>query len=200
MSDTTEWEHDDIPPPPPRLEQPRNAGNHMFMSPRNQRERDVWAAERWTKNGWTFEQIAEALEVAGRSRAYLYVKRGLAITGAPVEAAAAEARAIHRARLEMATEAALQVLENPHVTVSNGQIIRVDGKPLPDDGPVLAAIDRIVKISESLRKLDGIDAATKVDANITVNPQDIELAQIIRQTEEANEAQVALIKGENADD
>jgi hypothetical protein len=196
MSDTTDWEHDDIPPPPPRLEQPRNAGNHMFMSPRNQRERDVWAAERWTKNGWTFQQIADALQVAGRSRAYLYVKRGLAVTGAPTEAAAAEARAVHRARLEMATEAALQVLENPHVTVSNGQIVRLDGQPLPDDGPVLAAIDRIVKISESLRKLDGVDAATKIDANVTVAPQDITLAKILEEAEEENAALDAEIRGE----
>jgi hypothetical protein len=197
MSSTTEWEHDDIPPPPPRLEQPRNAGNHMFMSPRNQRERDVWAAERWTKNGWTFQQIADALQVAGKSRAYLYVKRGLAITGAPTEAAAAEARAIHRARLEMATEAALQVLENPHVTVSNGQIVRLDGQPLPDDGPVLAALDRIVKISESLRRLDGVDAASKSEITNINLPQDVELQERLRVARErVAEQERALADGE----
>lgn len=179
-SETPEWDHPDIPPPPPMLDQPKHGTNHMFMPKRNQREREVWAAERWAKNNWTFQQIADALGLANRGNAYLYVQSGLRITGAPVEQAAAEARAAHRARLEMATEAALQILENTHLTVSNGQIIRLDGQPLPDDGPVLAAIDRIVKVSESLRKLDGLDAPAKVEHSggvsyeiVGVDPKDL---------------------------
>ena len=161
--DTPAWDHDGIPPPPPLLPQPRHGGNGRLMSPRNQKDRDVWAAERHVKDNWTFQQIADALQVASRGRAYNCVQRGLRITGAPTEQAASEVRAIHRARLELATEAALQILETAHVTVSNGQIVRLDGEPLPDDVPVLQAIDRIVKISESLRKLDGIDAPAKVE-------------------------------------
>lgn len=195
-----EAEDAQIPPPPPRLEQPRNGGNQMFMSPRNQRDRDVWAAHRWTKDNWSFQQIADALELSHRSNARPYVERGLRAIGAPTEQAASEARAIQRARLEAAIDVAFEVMAKDHIQVSQGRVVKDEaGVPLIDDGPKLAAADRIRALSESLRKLDGLDAATKTEANVTVNPQDIELAEIIRRTEAANEARETRIKGDNAD-
>jgi hypothetical protein len=51
---------------------------------------------------------------------------------------------------------------------------------MQDDGPVLSAIDRIVRISESRRKLLGLDqpAKTQVSGGVTyevvgINPDDL---------------------------
>ncbi|MGW8679649.1 hypothetical protein ACWGNN_01020 [Streptomyces sp. NPDC055817] len=91
-------------------------------------------------------------------------------------------------RLKGLEDAARRVLEREHITVNNGRIITLDGSPLPDDGPVLAAIDRLIKVedarqrnSESRRKLLGLDAPAKFDAQVTeVTQQDLELQEMIR--------------------
>jgi hypothetical protein len=96
-------------------------------------------------------------------------------------------------RLDGLEAAARQVLEREHITVNNGRIIVLDDAPLPDDGPVLAAIDRLIKVedarqrnSESRRKLLGLDAPAKYDAQVTeVTQQDLELQEMIRDAQAA---------------
>jgi hypothetical protein len=91
-------------------------------------------------------------------------------------------------RLDELEARARQVLDRHHITVNNGRVISVDGQPLQDDGPVLAAIDRLLKIedarrknNESQRKLLGLDAPTKVDAQVTeVTQSDLELQEMLR--------------------
>jgi hypothetical protein len=107
-------------------------------------------------------------------------------------------------RLDELEARAREVLDRHHITVNNGRVINVDGQPLQDDGPVLAAIDRLLKIedarrknNESQRKLLGLDAPTKVDAQVTeVTQQDIELAELVREAQAKNAADEAAIKGE----
>ncbi|GGW98774.1 hypothetical protein GCM10010321_11500 [Streptomyces chartreusis] len=93
------------------------------------------------------------------------------------------------ARLDGLEEAAHKVLEREHITVNNGRIIKLDdGVPLLDDGPVLAAIDRLVKIEEArlrngeaLRRILGLDMPVKVDATVTeTTQQDLELQEMLR--------------------
>lgn len=96
-------------------------------------------------------------------------------------------------RLKGLEDAARRVLQREHITVNNGRIIVLDGSPLPDDGPVLAAIDRLIKVedarqrnSESRRKLLGLDAPAKFDAQVTeVTQQDLELQEMIRDAKAA---------------
>lgn len=110
------------------------------------------------------------------------------------------------ARLDYMEAAARKVLERHHITVNNGRIITVDGEPLLDDGPVLAAIDRLAKIedarlknNESLRRLFGLDAPAKVDATVhEVRQEDVELAELIREAQAKNAAEEARIKGGSA--
>jgi hypothetical protein len=190
--------NDEIPPPPPRLEQRQHGGNHMFLSVPNRTEREAWAAARWAVNNWTYRRIGEAMDVS-EATAYRYVQAGLRVSQEIAEATAEQARAVHRSRLEYATEVAIGVMEKDHIHVSQGRVVKDDdGLPLLEDGPKLAAADRVRALSESLRKLDGIDAATKLDTNLTVKPQDIELAEIVRQVEEENQALEARIRGENS--
>jgi hypothetical protein len=120
-------------------------------------------------------------------------------------------RALHLERLEgelvrlnELEERAKLVLGRHHITVNNGRVIAVDGEPLQDDGPVLAAIDRLIKIEDARRKnnaeqrkLLGLDAPTKVDAQVTeVTQQDIELAELVREAQAKSAVKEAAIKGE----
>jgi hypothetical protein len=65
-------------------------------------------------------------------------------------------------RLDLLWAEVWQVMKREHVTVSNGRLVRgEDGKPLRDDAPVLAAVDRLVRILERRAKYLGLDAPTK---------------------------------------
>jgi hypothetical protein len=74
---------------------------------------------------------------------------------------------VELARLEDAHDAALAVLLREHLTVSHGKVITVKDEegndvPLIDDAPVLQAVDRIRALSESRRKLLGLDAPARL--------------------------------------
>jgi DNA-binding Lrp family transcriptional regulator len=162
---TTEPPSDDIPPPPPEdnAPQPRNNGNHMFMTPRGQRARDAWAAERWARDGWFYRQIAEAMGISVAT-AWDRVQRGLRIIDSVTYETAERARAAHRARLHAASEVVMEVMARDHVHVAHGKVVTDDaGTVILDDGPKLAAAGKVKELSESLRKLDGLDAPTQVN-------------------------------------
>lgn len=77
-------------------------------------------------------------------------------------------------RLEMLGNEALKVLRTKHLLVSAGQVVMhelADGRiiEMEDDGPKLQAIAVLLKVSESYRKLLGLDTAQKVDASVTVH-------------------------------
>lgn len=108
--------------------------------------------------------------------------------GAALDAQRDTAIAIETAKLDALEQAAWQVLRAKHITVSQGRIVgRYTGrflrdevgeivrdhndKPvqeieeIEDDAPVLAAIDRLVKIAERRSRLKGYDAPTKVEVD-----------------------------------
>lgn len=124
-------------------------------------ERDAEAA-RLRSQGWTYERIADHLGYTDKSNARRAIEKVLKST---VQEAGDELRKIERERLDRLAEAAWAVLERQHVTVSNGRIVSLNGEPLPDDGPVLQAIDRLLRISESRRKLEGLDAPSRVSVD-----------------------------------
>jgi hypothetical protein len=82
------------------------------------------------------------------------------------------------ARLDEQYRIALTILESNHMLVNAGEVVQDyirgdDGQPLEfdgarirvplkDNGPALAALDRLLKIEESRRKLLGLDKPTKV--------------------------------------
>ncbi len=108
--------------------------------------------------GLSYEQIAEQLGVS-RSNAYLAVQRAIAdIVREPAE----EVRQLELVRLDEMHRAALGVLEATHYVVDKGKVVMWDGQPLIDDGPVLAAVDRMLKIQARRAALLGLDAEKKV--------------------------------------
>ena len=121
-------------------------------------------------DGWTVDQIARHFRVAqstaSRWLAEAYERR----TAQP----AAALKAVELDKLDQAERAALQVLRTQHVLVSGGKVVHhmtVDpdtfepilGDQITDDGPVLQALDRLLKIAQRRAALLGLDAPTKVD-------------------------------------
>lgn len=78
-------------------------------------------------------------------------------------------RAEHVARLHQMRAVVKDVLERRHLLVSASGRVAVDEneEPLEDDGVVLAATDRLLKIDEAERKLLGLDA--KPELSVTGN-------------------------------
>ncbi|MEV6081122.1 hypothetical protein AB0L80_39430 [Streptomyces sp. NPDC052069] len=142
-----------------------HGGDGQFVRSLTTAQRAAQAAELRSK-GWTYPRIAAELGYGHRADAYNAVKKVLEDT---VREAGENVRALELERLDRLEAAANEVLEREHVTVSNGRVIDLNGAPLPDDGPVLAAIDRLLKIQERRARLLGLDAPTK--QAISISPE-----------------------------
>lgn len=136
-----------------RKAQPR-AGNGAFVATIETAERQAKAAQLRSR-GWPYRKIADELGI-NVHQAHDDVKAAMR---AIVEKPAQDVRAYELARLDSeldrlnAMEESVQrVLERKHFTVSNGRIIYLGDEALEDDGPVLAAVDRLIRIEESRRK------------------------------------------------
>lgn len=141
---------------------PSARGFHgRFTRTKEAAEKDAIACEMRAR-GMTYREIAAELQVA-RSAAHKMVERALReIIQEPAE----EVRRLELERLDALYAAAMDILERHHVTVSHGRIVLgMDGEPLEDDGPVLQAIDRLLKIQERRARLLGLDAATKTEVS-----------------------------------
>lgn len=114
--------------------------------------------------GMSYSRIAADLGYGDASAARKACQRALqAIVAEPAE----ELRQVELIRLDSMWVAALAVLEAKHFTVSQGKLIYNGEDLLEDDAPVLAAIDRLLKIQERRAKLLGLDAPVKTDVTIT---------------------------------
>lgn len=121
-------------------------------------ENDAHAA-RLRAQGKTYPEIARIMGCA-QSTAHTRVWR--AIRAAPVEDGT-QLRDLELARLDELTAKAWEVLLADHPLVSNGR--RFDD--LQDSAPVLAAIRELRHLSESRRKLLGLDAPVKHDVKVS---------------------------------
>ena len=123
-------------------------------------ERDAEAL-RLRADNKTYQQIADALGYTNRSAARKAVERALVAT---VREPAEEVRELQLVQLDRLAREALAVLEREHVLVSHGRTIYADdGSAMLDDGPILSAIDRLLKIQERKAKLLGLDSPTRVE-------------------------------------
>lgn len=114
---------------------------------------------RMRRQGHTFQQIGDALEFSRQYAHERYTELLKEIPGHEV----AEYRREQEERLDALLVEAHKVLERRHITVSNGQVVRLDGSPVEDDGPTLAAIKTILDIESRRAKLLGLDAPTKTE-------------------------------------
>jgi DNA-binding CsgD family transcriptional regulator len=135
--------------------------------------------------GKTPAQIGAELGISPQAAAK-HIRETLKETAELTKANAEEYRDLEVQRLDRLIEKAEAILARFHIVVSQGKIIRMLDKdgvdtPLRDDGPELAAIARLQSLSESRRKLLGLDAPTKLtdgDGNspikviIGIDPED----------------------------
>jgi hypothetical protein len=122
-------------------------------------DKDPEAAKRTAKalelrqESRSYRQIADALGVS-TSTAYDMVQRGLRET---VEEPAEAVRSLELAKLDALEREALEVALGDHVIVSAGRVTDI-----PDVGPKLAALQLLMRLGESRRKLLGLDQPAKV--------------------------------------
>jgi hypothetical protein len=174
-----------------------HGGNGRFIRTVKSVQRDADAAA-LRAQGWTFQRIANELGYANKGKARDGVLRAFAeIPYEDLEAA----RRLDLERIDRLIEQAWQVMERGHVAYSNGQVVRrrtgetemdddgfpvLDkaGKPVPvyeevqDDGPVLAAIDRIRALLERRAKITGYEAPSR--SRIEVITADVIESEIAR--------------------
>lgn len=159
----------------------RSPGTGRYERTPHTAERDAEAAALRAQR-WSYAAIANHLGMS-ENNARIAVKRALT---AIVEEPARELLRLEAEALDALYTEALAVLQRDHVTVSHGKVITTTdpetgvAKPLLDDGPKLAAIDRLVKVRESYRKLFGIDQPSKVEVSggvkyevVGVDPEDL---------------------------
>lgn len=146
-------------------------------------ERDAEAARLRTR-GSTYPEIARALDYADDSGAYRAVQRAIAAT---ITEPSNEVRAVELERLDFMWKAALAVLEAKHFAISTKGVVYLGDQPLTDDGPVLAAIDRMLKIQDRRAKLLGLDAPAKHEVR-TVDDVDDAIRRLVDQMAAVGEA------------
>ncbi len=171
-------------PDKPRRPQHRQASTHKrarggdgkYTKSIETAENDARAARLRVK-GKTYQQIADELGYVDHTGALNAVRRALA--AAPREAGA-EAQQVELARLDKLVEAATRILETDHLAYNNKGVVEWEGAALKDDAPALAAVAALMRLSESRRKLLGLDAETKVALSggvryelVGVDPADI---------------------------
>jgi hypothetical protein len=104
-------------------------------------------------------------------------------------------------RLDGYMQACMYVLDNPGTVVlaptgPGGDMMQ---HVIVDDRKILGAIDRLVKISESRRKLLGVDAPIKTHVEVTeTTQQDLEIQELIREAQARATAGKAKINNQGA--
>lgn len=129
--------------------------------------------------GWTYDRVAAEMGYTDRSGARKAVERAMS---AAVRETAEEAKTLLLADLNAVKKEAWAVLEASHITVSQGRVVCITGPdgdevPVPDDAPVLAAIDRIVKIDQEIAKIYGAYAPARSEV-ITLDAVDAKIREL----------------------
>jgi hypothetical protein len=156
----------------------RGPGGQFIRTP-EQAELDAEAC-RLRARSLSYTAIAKQLGFHDGVAARRAVERAMAqIVAEP----AAELLQLELMKLDEWEQAARAVLERRHVTVSHGQLVYHDGEPLLDDGPVLAAVDRLLKVQERRAKLLGLDAPKRVEV-VTIDWLDEQIRTLTAELEQ----------------
>ncbi len=150
----------------------RHHQNRMTKLEKQLRDSDIWSLR---ARGFSVLEIAEQ---SGYSPAQVRSSLTRVADEYKVEAAA-EIIKMELDRLDIMLVHAMSALEGEYVAWSNGRMMRDDDDaPVPDVGPVMKAIDTILKIMDRRSKYLGLDAPSKSEQSINVhtNPNQTDLA------------------------
>lgn len=119
--------------------------------------------------GLSWQQVAEQvpyLDAEGNPSAAFAcvdVTRALKQANKELSMGLEEYREAARMRLDGLRRQVFAVLARPHYVLHAGQIVKDEqGNPIRDDGVILAAVDRLMRIEERQAKIDGTDASEKL--------------------------------------
>lgn len=152
-------------------------------------ERDREAA-RLRSRGFSYQEISDDLGYGDRANAYRAVTKLLA--GIDIDTREIATK-LQLDQLDMLTQATLDVLERFHYTVSDGRIVYLgdkgdsDREPLLDDGPVLNAVDRLLKIADRRARLLGLDAPKRVEVSDSMPDLDAAVRELAAELEARGE-------------
>jgi hypothetical protein len=124
--------------------------------------------------GWNYDRIAGRMGYVNRSGAQKAVQRAIASS---VRETTDEAKALLVADLNAAKQAVWEVLGTHHLVISEGRVVKLDDEPIPDDEPVLRAVDRLVRINQELAKIFGAYAPTRTEV-ITMDAIEAEIVKL----------------------
>ena len=119
--------------------------------------RDQRAAEMLARR-FTYQQIGDELGIS-RQAAHQACKRAMRDVIKAGKESTEEAIELEAAKLDALESAYLEILQKQHLVVTaSGKVAQENGQPLEDDGPAMTALMGLLKISESRRRLLGLDA------------------------------------------
>jgi hypothetical protein len=129
--------------------------------------------------GASFEEIGRALRVTDTRAHQLWTDALKRTVKEPADAQ----RALELQRLDALQVHLTRVLARRHVTVSGGKIITDDDQPLLDDGPTIAAAQALVRVSESRRRLLGLDEPVRADVTARIHGELYSVGALDRELE-----------------
>lgn len=150
----------------PRGDPPNQQPSHRAMVARRRAK-----AIELKNRGLSWQQVAEQMEPEyndtdgepSAAFACVDVTRALKQANKELAMGLEEYREAARMRLDGLRRQVFAVLARPHYVMYQGQfVIDENGDKVRDDAPVLAAVDRLMKIEERQAKIDGTDASEKL--------------------------------------
>lgn len=155
---------------------PQNPRTGRFLKTLESAERDAEAC-RMLERGHTYQEISDTLGFGSRGHAYRAIQQALAAL--PRESAM-ELRRVRTNQLNYLLYNAMQIIAGTYPVVSqSGRVVEdADGKPLLDEGPRLAAIDKARRIIMDLAKIEGTIAPVRTEAVISIDSLDAQIAAL----------------------
>lgn len=118
-------------------------------------------------SGASFEEIAQALDYSSAQAASNDIRRALESYTKLQAETVEHHRAQSLAALDDMATKVREIMQRRHLVVQNGKIVgefvNEAFVPLEDSAPILACIDRLMRIEERRAKLLGMDAPAKVE-------------------------------------
>jgi hypothetical protein len=130
--------------------------------------------------GQSFEEIGDQLGISD-TRAHQLYQDALDRT---IKEPAGRVRQLELRRLDRLELAASKVLAGKHLVVQGGKVVHGDDdQPLVDQGPVLQAINTLLRVAERRAKLLGLDEPVRADVTARIHAEVYSLDALDRELE-----------------
>jgi hypothetical protein len=151
----------------PAEDSPGRGKNGRFVRSLDTARKDALAAELRAR-GMPLWEIAGKLGYSNESGASKAIARALAAV--PAEGVA-ELRALECERLDQLTRQLFTLLDTKYPLLIPGrELVDQNGAPVADPGPILAVVDRLMRISQRRARLLGLDAPVKRETEELTQP------------------------------